>query len=57
MNSLKMKFFHLSLGEAEIFVCGVIRLEEFTVVDRFFVSFMVEELFLLNQENSYVMFN
>ena len=39
------------------FVCGVIRPVQSIVADRFFISLMVAELLLLNQENSYVMFN
>ena len=44
------------IGDSKNFVCGIIRLVEFTFVDKFFISVMVEELFLLNQVNSYVMF-
>ena len=39
------------------FVCEIIRPVQFIFVDRFFISFMVEELLLFNQENSYAMFN
>ena len=58
MNSLKMNvFFYLSLGSGLSFVCGVIRPVQFILVDRFLIPLMVAELLLLNQENSYVMFN
>ena len=53
-NSLKMNvFFDLSVGVAEILSMGLSdRYDSFLWTD-----FSVEELFLLNNENSYVMFN
>ena len=45
------------IGDHGIFVCGVIRSVKFIFVDRYFISLMVAELLLLNQENSYVLFN
>ena len=45
-------FFHFSAGVAEILSMGL----SFSLTD-FSMSLMVEELFLLRQKNSYVMFN
>ena len=45
--------FHLSVRVAEICLWGY-QTRIIHTVDRFFISLMVEELFLLNQENSYV---
>ena len=45
------------LGGERNFVCEVIRPVQFIFVDRIFISLMVAELLLLNQENSYVIFN
>ena len=46
-------FFDLSLGVAEILFVGY----QTVFVDGFFTSSMVEELFLLNQGNSLVIFS
>ena len=51
------RFLSPFIGGGWKFVCGVIRSVQFTLVDRFLISSMVEVLFLLNQENSYIMFN
>ena len=56
-NSLKMNvFFHLSVGLAKILFMGLSDQYK-SFLKRFFISLMVEELFSLNQENPYVMFN
>ena len=47
----------LSSGGDWNFVYGAITPEYIIFVDKFFIPLMVEELFLLNQEHSYVMFN
>ena len=39
-------------GGGREFVCGAIRPVQFIFVDRFFITLMAEELFLLNQGNS-----
>ena len=49
-------FFHLSLGVAEILCVGY-QASVIHFVGRFFISPMAEELFLVNQGNSYVTFN
>ena len=49
--------FQLSVGVAKNFVYEVIRTVQFIFVERIFISLTDEELFFLNQENSYVMFN
>ena len=40
-----------------MFFSGVVRLVQFIFVDRIFIFLAVEELYILNQENPYVMFN
>ena len=58
MKSLKKNvFFHLSLEVAEILSAGLLDQFNSFFVDRFFISSVVDELFVLNHENSYVMSN
>ena len=49
-------FFHLSVRLAEVLSMGLS--DQYNLfVDRFRISLMAVELFLLNQENPYVLFN
>ena len=50
-------FLHISVGMAQIVCVELSDLYYSIFGHRFFIYVMVEELFLLNQENSYVMFS